>query len=336
MMKYTKILLGILLIALNLNVHAEEIKVKAELDSSVILIGDQVKLHLQIEYPSNLNILFPVLNDSIGESVEMVERMPLDSIDLGNNRKSMFQDYIVTSFDTGHHVIPPFYFRFAYNDITDSVKSNPVTLHVFTIPKLDSLMSVMKGPIDIKPPYEAPVTFKEVAPWIMGILLGLGILFLIWYAIKRKREHKPLFSLPQKPKEPAHVIALRRLDEIKEEKIWQQGRTKEYYSEVTDTLREYIDNRFEINALELTSDEIISAFKYRNSLMDETTFKNLVRILKNADLVKFAKFEPLPDDNNLALVDAYFFVNQTKVVEARPTEADIEDDDDEGEEVILK
>lgn len=336
MMRNLKIILGLLLFALNLNVHAAEIKVKAELDSSVILIGDQVKLHLQVEYPADLKLLFPILNDSVGESVEVVERLPLDSVDLGNNRKSMFQDYIVTSFDTGQHVIPPVYFKFNYNDLSDSVKSNPVTLHVFTIPKIDSLMNAMKGPIDIKPPYEAPVTFKEVAPWIMGILLGLGILFLIWYAIKRKRENKPLFNLPHKPKEPAHVIALRHLDQIKEEKIWQQGRTKEFYSEVTDTLREYIDNRFEINAMELTTDEIISAFKYRNSLMDETTFNNLVRILKNADLVKFAKFEPLPDDNNLALVDAYFFVNQTKIVEARPTEEEFDEDDDEGEEVILK
>ena len=86
----------------------------------------------------------------------------------------------------------------------------------------------------------------------------------------------------------------------------------------------------------MTSDEIISAFKYRNSLMDETTFKNLVRILKNSDLVKFAKFEPLPDDNNLALVDAYFFVNQTKIAEPRPTEDDFKNEDEEGEEVILK
>lgn len=335
MMNRIKILLGILLLLLSWNVRAEEIKVKAELDSSVILIGDQVKLHLEIEYPADLNVLFPVLNDSVGESVEIVERLPLDTIDLGNNRKSMFQDYIITSFDTGHHVIPPYYFRFTYNNITDSVKPNPVTLHVFTLPKLDSLMQAMKGPIDIKPPYEAPVTFKEVAPWIMGILLAAGLIFLVWFAIKRRRENRPLFSFPQKPKEPAHVIALRKLDHIKEDKVWQQGKTKEYYSEVTDTLREYIDNRFEINAMELTSDEIISAFKYRNSLVDEVTFNNLVRILKNADLVKFAKYEPLPDDNNLALVDAYFFVNKTKIEVVRPTEDD-KVDDDEGDEVILK
>lgn len=335
MRKYLKIASSLLLVFLSLNTKAQEIKVKAELDSSIILIGDQVKLNLQIEYPGDINILFPVVGDSLGESVEVVERMLVDSVDLGDNKKSMSQTYIVTSFDTGQHVIPPFQFRFTYKDFTDSIESNEVNLYVFTLPKIDSLMNALKGPIDIKPPYKAPVTFKEVAPWIMGVLLALGIAFLIWYAVKRKRDNKPLFSLPQKPKEPAHIIALRRLDEIKEQKIWQQGKTKEYYSEVTDTLREYIENRFKINALELTSDEIISAFKYRNSLVDENTFSNLVRILKNADLVKFAKYEPLPDDNNLALVDTYFFVNQTKEEMARPTEDNIVDEE-EGEDVIIK
>ncbi|MFA9390843.1 MAG: hypothetical protein ACERKD_13610 [Prolixibacteraceae bacterium] len=334
MMKKIILLIGIVLLLLNSTAKAEEIKVTATLDSSVILIGDQVKLHLEIEYPGDLSVLFPVLSDSVGESVEIVERFPIDTIDLGNNRKSMFQDYIVTSFDSGHHEIPGYYFRFTYNDLSDSLQANPVMLHVFTIPKLDSLMQAMKGPIDIKPPYETPLTLKEVAPWILGILLGAGLIFLIWYAIKRRRENKPIFSFPQKPKEPAHLIALRKLDHLKEDKIWQQGKTKEYYSELSDTLREYIHNRFNINAMEQTSDETIAAFKYRNSLLDETMFNNLVRILKSSDLVKFAKYEPLPDENNLALVDAYFFVNKTKIEVVRPTEDEVQDD--EGEEVILK
>lgn len=328
--------IGVLLLALllTINSQAQEIKVKAELDSTIILIGDQVTLHLQIEYPNEIKLNFPIPNDSLGESVELVERLPIDSVILGNNRLLISQDFIVTSFDTGHHQIAPFYFTFNYNGLTDSVKSNATMLHVFTLPKLDSLMNVIKGPLDIKAPYEAPVTFKEVAPWIMGTLLLAGLVFLILYAIRRKRNNQPLFSLPQKPKEPAHIIALRELDHIKEEKLWQQGKVKFYYSEVTDALREYIENRYGIKAMEQTTDEIIAAFKYRKDLVDDTTFNNLKRLLSNADLVKFAKFEPLPDDNNLALVDAYFFVNKTKI----EIKKDIRehDEDEEGDEVILK
>lgn len=331
-----KLKIGVLAftLLLALTSKAQEIKVKAQLDSTIILIGDQVTLHLQIEYPNNLNLIFPIPNDSLGKSVEIVERLLLDSVILENNRQLISQDFIVTSFDTGHHEIPPFYFTFNFNGLTDSVKSNSTMLHVFTLPKIDSLMNVMKGPIDIKGPYEAPVTFKEVAPWIMGTLLLAGLIFLILYALRRKRNNQPLFSLPQKPKEPAHVIALRELDHIKDEKLWQQGKTKLYYSEVTDTLREYIENRFEINAMEQTTDEIIAAFKYRKDLLNDNTFNNLKHILKNADLVKFAKFEPLPDDNNLALVDSFFFVNQTKIeVKKEIIESD---DDQEGDDVILK
>lgn len=333
-MKKLSNILAVLLVLLTVNLKAEEIKIKAELDSAAILIGDQVKLNLEIEFPEEIDVFFPVPSDTLSEHVEIIERSLLDTVQLENNRLSVKQEYLVTSFDTGHHVIPPFEFIFSYNEFKDTAQSNPTVLHVFTLPKIDSLMNALQGPIDIKPPYEAPLSFKEVAPWILGTLLLAGLLFLIIYAIKRRRNNQPIFSFPQKPKEPAHIIALRRLDEIKEEKIWQQGKTKEFYSQVTDTLREYIEDRFGINALEQTSDETIAAFKANEKLLDTTTFGNLQRILKNADLVKFAKYEPLPDENNLALIDAFFFVNQTKIEEK--TEAHEEDDDREGDEVLIK
>lgn len=333
-MKKLSNILAILLVLLTVNLKAEEIKIKAELDSAAILIGDQVKLNLEIEFPEEIDVFFPVPSDTLSEHVEIIERSLLDTVQLENNRLSVKQEYLVTSFDTGHHVIPPFEFIFSYNEFKDTAQSNPTVLHVFTLPKIDSLMNALQGPIDIKPPYEAPLSFKEVAPWILGTLLLAGLLFLIIYAIKRRRNNQPIFSFPQKPKEPAHIIALRRLDEIKEEKIWQQGKTKEFYSQVTDTLREYIEDRFRINALEQTSDETIAAFKANEKLLDTTTFGNLQRILKNADLVKFAKYEPLPDENNLALIDAFFFVNQTKIEEK--TEVHEDDDDREGDEVLIK
>lgn len=334
MKKKITYLFGLLLLLLSLNLNAEEIKLKAELDSSVILIGDQIHLNLEIEFPEKVHVMFPIPSDSLTESVEILERSPLDTVKLENNRLKVSQEYLITSFDTGHHVIPAFEFALSYNDYQDTASSNQTILHVFTLPKIDSLMATFKAPIDIKPPYKAPVTFKEVAPWLLGGLLLAGLIFLIIYAIKRKKNNKPIFSFPHKPKEPAHIIALRKLDSIKEEKIWQEGKTKEYYSKLTDTLREYINNRFEISALEQTSDEIIEDFKKHKNLINETTFENLVRILKNADLVKFAKFEPMPDDNNLALVDAFFFVNQTKIEEKE--EATEEVDDREGDEVIIK
>jgi hypothetical protein len=324
----------ILLLFISTVSFGQEIKIRASLDSNLILIGDQVRLRLEVESPSGANIRFPNLADSLAQSVEIVQRLPKDSVVTDPNRKKLFQEFIITSFDSGFHTIPPFLFTYSKNGITDTLKSNQLYLDVRTLPKLDSLMKALKGPIDIKPPIEAPITFKEIAPWIMGGLLVAGLIFLVFYALKKRKSNQGFFSIPQKPKEPAHIIALRELDKIKEEKIWQQGKTKLYYSELTDVLREYIENRFDIKAMEMTTDETISAFKYRRSLVDEKSFESLKKLLINADLVKFAKFEPLPDDNNMALVDSYFFINQTKLVEVvqenKPT------DDREGTDVNLK
>jgi hypothetical protein len=324
----------ILLFHISTASFGQEIRTKAVIDSNRILIGDQVRLRLEVEYPAGAKINFPNLADSLAQSVEIVQRLPLDSSIASSNLKKAIQEYVITSFDSGVHTIPPFLITYRKNGMIDSVKSNPLILYVYTLPKLDSLMKALKGPIDIKPPIEAPIIFKEIAPWIMGGLLALGLIFLILYSLKRKKNNKGFFTLPQKPKEPAHIIALRELDKIKEEKIWQQGKVKLYYSEITNVVRQYIENRFEINALEMTTDETIAAFKYRRSLVDEKSFENLKKILTNADLVKFAKFEPLPDDNNLALIDSYFFINQTKVVEV--IEVDKPTDDREGNDVNFK
>lgn len=142
--------------------------------------------------------------------------------------------------------------------------------------------------------------------------------------------------MPEKPKEPAHIIALRELDRIKAEKLWQKDKVKQYYSEVTETIRVYIENRFDIPAMEHTSDETISAFRYRRDLLNDKNFTNLSRMLMLADMVKFAKYSPLPDDNSGTLLDAYFFVNDTKKeVEIKPEKPEQPEDNGTVEEVVF-
>ena len=199
--------------------------------------------------------------------------------------------------------------------------SNGVTLNVYTM-QIDTT----KGPTDIKMPYGAPLTLKEVTPYILGVILIGAIIFFLLYSIKRKKKNQPLFVRPPKPKEPAHVVALRELDRIKDEKIWQKGKTKLYYSELTDTLRTYIEDRFGIRAMEQVTDEILDSFRRQKGLISEKTFANLSQTLQVADLVKFAKYEPLPDDVNLSLVNAYFFVNETRKEEPKK-----ETDEEKGE-----
>jgi hypothetical protein len=287
--------------------EAQQVKVKASIDSTHMLIGDQIKLNLEIEKPADMEVIFPVVPDTL-DKIEVVKKLPLDTSKLQDkDRVKLTQSYLISSFDSGRHVIPSFTFITKHNNMKDSVSTAALNLEVLTM-KLDTT----KGPADIKRPYAAPVTLTEVTPYILGTLLLGAILFFIFYYVRWKKKNVPMFVKPEKPKDPAHVIALRELDRIKTQKLWQQEKIKQYYSEVADTIRNYIQDRFDIPAMEQTSAETIMVFKERKELINNDCLNEIQHILSLADLVKFAKYTPLPDDNNLTLMNAYFFVNQTK------------------------
>ncbi len=308
---------------------AQKIQAKAILDSTQILIGDQVKLRIELDQPKNLNIDFPVIGDSISPTIEIIERSPLDTFELDEEEQiKIIQSFTITTFDSGPQEIPPFYFNLQYDELSDTIETLPVEFFVHTM-QIDTT----RGPVDIKKPYRAPITLAEVSPYILGVILIGAVIFFIFYYIRRKKNNKPVFGKPAKPKEPAHIIAIRRLDQVKEEQLWQHGEIKLFYSEVSDTLRTYIEDRFNIYAMEYTTDETIQAFTEQKGLINEKSFNELKNLLSLSDLVKFAKYKPTDDDHNLTLMNAYFFVNQTKI-EVKKT--DQPDDDREGEEVVLK
>jgi hypothetical protein len=327
----TKIGSLVLLLFLAVSANAQRIKATASIDSTNILLGDQVKLFLEIDHPKTVEVTFPNVPDTLIKYIEVLDRSEIDTFESNEETfQKQIQSFLITSFESGSYRIPPFWFKIDLDGRLDSIPTNGVTLNVHTM-----AIDTTRGPTDIKYPYDAPVTLKEVIPYILGAILILAILFFIFYAIKRKKNNKPIFVIPRKPKEPAHIIALRELDRIKQEKLWQQGKTKQFYSEITETLRKYIEYRYGIPAMEQTSDETLDSFKYRRDLLKEKTLENLSRILKLADLVKFAKYRTTPDDDNMTLVNAYFFVNDTKPEEKKP-EAPEETRDEEGEDVEIK
>ncbi len=285
-----------------------QVTVKASIDSTHILIGDQLKLLLEIEKPKDLEVEFPQVPDTFSSHIEVVNRSKIDTIKLDSKvREKLIQSFYITSFDSGIHQIPSFFFKLKDGKMLDSAATLALAFEVHTM-KIDTT----KGPVDIKIPYSAPVTLKEVTPYILGIILIAAILFFIFYYIKWKKKNVPIFVRPEKPADPAHVIALRELDRIKTQKLWQQEKLKQYYSEVADTIRTYIERRFDVPAMEFTSAETIGTFRQNKKMVDESSLDQLQHILSLADLVKFAKYTPLPDDNNQTLMNAYFFVNQTK------------------------
>jgi hypothetical protein len=319
----------VLLLIVATGVQAQEIKARATLDRDTILLGDQIHLNLELEQNIGPKIQFPQIPDSIGKSIEVLQRTPIDTIKMEGRRIMLRQDFLITAFDSGPHPIPPVWFKLKYDQLTDSVHTNGLSLFV-QVPKVD----LKKGPADIKKPFDAPVTLKEIAPWLFGAILILAIIFLLIYSIRRRKKKLPLFQKAPKPKEPPYRVALRKLDEIKEQKLWQHDHVKEYYSRITDTLREYLEGRFDVTAMEKTTDEIMVALKYDAVKLDDKSYQQLKEILELADLVKFAKFIPVEDDNQMTLANAYFFVNQTKVEEKTSAEEDEENDEDNGDEEI--
>jgi hypothetical protein len=310
MFKLQYILIFLILLPSLHPAQAQQVKVSSSLEKDSIWLGDQIKMLLVAEYPAGTKLTFPQLKDSLGYGVEVLSRSSMDSSSLGDGILQMRQSFMVTAFDSGPHPIRPFLFAVYINNRADTVRSNALTLFV-KVPNVD----LKKGFADIKKPYGAPVTFKEIAPWVMGFILLATVIFLILYAINRRRKNIPLFSLPVKPKLPPHVIALSELDKLKEEQLWQHDKVKDYYTRLTDIVRVYLEERYEVPAMEQTTQEILSDFKGENSQIKGKLFTGLEKTLDIADLVKFAKYTPLADENHFVLVQAYTLVEETKPVQ---------------------
>ena len=158
---------------------------------------------------------------------------------------------------------------------------------------------------DIKNVWKPPFVLADYYPWIFGVLLTLFLICVVAYVIKRMRNRQSIlpFKKPE-PKLPPHEQAIKELDEIKQQKLWQQGRSKEYYTLITDTLRRYIVDRFGINAMEMTSGEILDIIRKQQEAT--SVYESLKQIMQLADFVKFAKMNPLPDENDLSLMNGRF------------------------------
>jgi len=286
-----------------------QVNAVVRLDSNVILIGDQINLHFEFSCPKNTNVRFPLINDTIIKEIEVLKRTEIDTLEEGD-LTTLSQSLTITCFDSGYYVIPPYDFYYHKKNDTNifTAQTSPLLLTVNTIP-----VDTTKAIKPIKGPMSAPVTFKEVVKYILiGIAAILLILGIIYYFKKRKKS-EPLIKLPKKPKIPAHVVALKELEKLRIKKLWQSGKIKEYHSRLTDIIRTYIEERFKIPALEMTSSEILPAFDMLEKNQD---VKNkLSQILLQADLVKFAKAQPLPDENDISYKNALGFVQETTPTE---------------------
>ncbi len=291
---------------------AQRTLIDVKIDSAAILIGEQTLLHLTVTTDKDKNVQILIPADTLMRGVEVLTASIPDSTIIENDRLLIKQDILITSFDSSLYLLPPI----KVIDGPDTILSNQVALKVSTIPVNVDAPEEFN---DIKTVWKPPFVLADYYPLIFGILIALFLICVIGYIIQRRKNRKSLIPFRKEaPKLPPHEQAISELNEIKQQKLWQQGRNKEYYTSITETLRRYINDRFGINAMEMTSGEILDIIR-RESEAD-SVYENLKQILQLSDFVKFAKFNPLPDENDLSMMNAYLFVNQTKPTVIAPTD----------------
>lgn len=286
---------------------AQNFSVQATLEPAQIQIGEQARLRLSLAQDKGAAVVAPILSDTITQGLEIVERVAADTLSLGGGRLQINADYLVTAFDSGFYFIP----SYAYAMSGDTVQTAPLGLLVTTV-----MVDAQSDDIHpIKEIMGAPFLWQEFFLWVGYVLLALLVLALVLFVLLKyvlKKKVSIIAAAPA-PVIPPHIVALNRLEGIKAEKTWQRGDIKAFYTEITDVLRVYLEGRFDICAMELTSDEIMALVK-KVPEMDEVR-QELRALLSLADFVKFAKMIPLENENEQSLLTAFDVVDKTKPVE---------------------
>ncbi|MEG2493385.1 MAG: hypothetical protein RSF94_04680, partial [Rikenellaceae bacterium] len=281
-------------------------RVTTTLSQDTMMIGDQPTITVTVDKDIAQIIAFPEFDGEIAPNIELIEQSKIDTLKQDKRRERLTRIYKFTTFEAGNYSIGGFPVMYIDKNIVDTIYSlDSIRFFVKTI-----AIDTTKDEIyTVKAPLKMPITWAEIQKYVWFSLLGLLILAALYYVIKRLRQNKSL--LPQKPKLPPHILAINELEKIKKENLWQSGKVKLYYTRVTDVIRDYLGERFGVNAKEMTTDEILSIMEEQISKKGKD-YQMLQELLRLSDLVKFAKLEPSPMDNQSAFDNAYYFIEVTK------------------------
>lgn len=296
-------ILCLFLILFSPNTFSQEITVSAKLDTNQIKIGKQARISLKATTTKGVQVVFPELKDTLTDKIELVSIGKIDTAQAGS-QITYSKELVITSFDSGYFAIPPFRFHLK-NDSTKQFETEALLFAVQTV-AVDTTRAI-KG---IKQPIEPAWSIFEIQNEILiGLAVVLLIILLLYFLKRRKKvEHVEVVT---EIKRPAHEIALEALEALRAQKLWQQGRVKEYHIVISDTVRTYIENRYDVGAMEMTSDEILRSLRL---IIADTQLKTkLSTVLILSDMVKFAKEQPLPNENELSWEHAAEFVKQTAI-----------------------
>jgi hypothetical protein len=285
--------------------HGQMIRVSSKIDSSEAFIGSWINYSLIVKHKNNISIQLPNVLDSF-KHFEIID-IPLSDTIKENDWITLTYNLVISAYDSGNYRIAPIpvayqkqgdtLYSFAYSD-SHNIRYN--LAEVDTSQNWKPLKDIEK----------IPIIFKEIMPFLLAfiIILATGILIYYWL---RKRKKKGFFEEKPKIAIAPHILAIKKLRKLEDQKLWQKGAIKEYHIRISEIIREYIEGRFEIGALEYTTLEIMKELRKHSE--DHELLDTLEKSLQLSDFVKFAKAEPFPDENDQCLKTAYTFVNKTKI-----------------------
>lgn len=291
---------------------AQQVEVKASADTDRIRLGEHVQLRLTASVPQKgVNVVFPQVPDSFGH-FEVVRRSALDT-SIVSGTQLFGQTIVLTSFDSGRWDIPALKFEVMNGNVADSAFTGPLSIDVNTV-----TVDTTKAFKPIKAVRTVGWSFWDY--WLyfaIGISVALiGVGLFIYFRSKPKK----VAVAPPVPVTPPYEIALQQLQQLQEEKVWQQGDIKQYYTRLTDILRGYFEQQFNIPALEQTTEELLQHIKPVTILNQQRD--KLRTLLSLADLAKFAKLAPTPEEHANAMVQAREIVEWTKPAAVKDTAAE--------------
>ena len=302
-------------------VVAQSPTITSHISADTVMIGDRVTLTIEVEADVMQHILFPSVDfKQTGEeaqqeepSIEVIKDYAPDTVEQEGRRMRLRKRYEMAVYDEGIYKLGRAQALYLDKNLVDTLfADNEEQLIVKTF-QIDSTMTTVR---DLKPQMTLPFRFGEVSGYL-GISFGAALLLagliylLVRYLHKRGRRISDLFK--PAPPVPAHIVAIEALERLRNEKLWQNDKHKLYYSGLSDLLRTYLAGRFEVGAMEMTTDEIAEAL--RKIDIEQKSKMDLLSVLRDADLVKFAKATPEASENELAYDKAFYFVENTKPVE---------------------
>jgi hypothetical protein len=285
--------------------HAQNAAVKA--DRYKIKIGEQIKLNLRANPLKNQRVIWPVVGDSLGQWFEVVRKDTLDTLNTAG-LLTLEQHVWITSFDTGRHNLPVFPFEF----ILPEGDTQHVVSDMLSIQILDVAVDTTKEFKDIRSIETVPEDYSHLYKIGAIVLAALIIIGIILWLILRKRKSQKMDVVVTPPIVPWQK-ALSALDILQQQAIWRDGKTKEFHSELTDVLRTYIEEHFKLPAMESTTEETMAMLRKSGLNNEVTALLNDILIL--ADLVKFAKVNPQPEEHEHSVKHAKAFILKTRPVE---------------------